>query len=240
MTAYSVRTQWCRPGTPGIPDVSEGSILNITPVPSSRARSPRHHLLVILTALSIIGPAFPRGVGAAEQERIVALGESNSETQRGEVLGFLDASDADCLVTVTVDETVRSMEGVFDVSGVDTAYSSTSLTCPAKGSGIDATTRNIEITPPELYALTLLTAGMSDVQVVIASPVSYCVKKRATPEGFSQTGSSPPSYCPRIWVTISSGRPNARSSCRGSVAESSTVPITTSPLVWTSRCSWPG
>ncbi len=156
----------CRGG----PDVSEGSNVNITSVPSSRARRPRHHLLVVLAALSIIGPALPRGVGAAEQERIVALGESNSDTQRGEVLGFLDASNADRLVSVTVDETVRSMEGVFDVAGIDTAFSSSSLTCPAKGSGIDVKTRNIEIIPPELFALALLTAGMSDVQLAVAAP----------------------------------------------------------------------
>lgn len=125
---------------------------------------------MVLALLAIIVPAAPNAAEAAEQKRIVALGESTSEAQRGEVLGFLQASDSDRLVTVSVDETVGAMEGVFDVSGIDTAYSSTSLTCPAKGSGIDVMTRNIEIFPPELYALALLTAGMSDVQLAVAAP----------------------------------------------------------------------
>ena len=165
---YGVRAGQAR--HPGRPGVLEGSILNSALSSSSHGKPPHHFAIVILAILSIIVPTLPRSVGASEQQRIVALGESNNEVQRGEVLGFLQATDSDQFVTVTVDETVRSMEGVFDVSGVDTAYSSTSLTCPAKGSGIDVMTRNIEIIPPELYALALLTAGMSDVQLAVAAP----------------------------------------------------------------------
>lgn len=59
---------------------------------------------------------------------------------------------------------------MFDLAGIDTAYSSTALTCEPVGTGITVSTRNIEVIPPELYALTLLTAGMSDVQLGVAAP----------------------------------------------------------------------
>jgi hypothetical protein len=80
------------------------------------------------------------------------------------VLRFLDATESDQVVTVTVDETLQAMDGVFDLAGIDTAYSSTALTRDPVGTGITVSTRNIEVIPPELYALTLLTAGMGDVQ----------------------------------------------------------------------------
>ncbi|MGI8403357.1 MAG: DUF1002 domain-containing protein [Thermomicrobiales bacterium] len=101
---------------------------------------------------------------------MVALGESNDESQRAEVLRFLDATESDQVVTVTVDEAVQAMDGVFDLAGIDTAYSSTALTCEPVGTGITVSTRNIEVIPPELYALTLLTAGMSGVQLGVAAP----------------------------------------------------------------------
>lgn len=121
-----------------------------------------------LVVLVLVGVATP--ATATEGVPIVALGESNSETQRAEVLDYLDAANADQMVTVTVGETLRSMDGMFDLSGVDTAYSSTALTCQSHGSGIDVMTRNIEVIPPELYALSLMTAGMSDVRLAVAAP----------------------------------------------------------------------
>lgn len=135
-------------------------------VPSS-ARQQWGHLIVLLI---IIVAALPDAVAATDGAPTVALGESNSQMQRDEVLDILGASSSDQAVTVTVDETVQSMGGVFDVSGIETAYSSTALTCPAEGAGIAVRTRNIELIPPELYALALLTAGMSDVQLAVAAP----------------------------------------------------------------------
>jgi uncharacterized protein YpuA (DUF1002 family) len=126
-------------------------------------------LVVLLSILMIIATA-PGSVGATDGVPIVSLGESNSEVQREEVLDFLDAAHTDQLVTVTVDETIQSMGGVFDVSGIDSAYSSTALTCQAEGVGIAVRTRNIEAIPPELYALALLTAGISDVQLAVDAP----------------------------------------------------------------------
>ncbi len=142
---------------------------------STRFR-PRQHrarygpLSVALALVAFVLAAQTGSVLAAEGVRTVSIGESNSETQRQEILGLLNASAADQEVTVSVAETFQTMEGVFDLAGVDSAYSSTALTCNAEGSGIDVLTRNIEVIPPELYALTLLTAGMSDVQLSVAAP----------------------------------------------------------------------
>ena len=135
-----------------------------------RNRGRQGPLTACLTLVAIILCAQPFAVQAAEGVRTVALGESNSEAQRAEVMAFLNASETDQVVTVTVAETFQAMDGVFELAGVDSAYSSTALTCQSAGSGIDVMTRNIEVIPPELYALALLTAGLSDVELAVAAP----------------------------------------------------------------------
>lgn len=138
---------------------------------SLRRRGGRRTIQITLVVLlAIIGSASPLPGLAIDGTRTVSIGESNTEAQRAEVLELLDAAETDQVVTVTVADTLETMAGVFDLSGVDTAYSSTALTCQAPGSGIDVMTRNIEVIPPELYALALLTAGMSDVQLAVAAP----------------------------------------------------------------------
>jgi uncharacterized protein YpuA (DUF1002 family) len=146
--------------------------VNIDGAPSRRKGGRQDRLLIVFATLAILLSTLPGSAAATttEQARTVAIGESNNQMQRDEILDFLGATDTDQVVTVTVDETVQSMGGVFDVSGIDTAYSSTALSCRPEGSGIEVTTRNIEVIPPELYALALLTAGMSDVELAVAAP----------------------------------------------------------------------
>ena len=149
--------------------LDRGSLLNTT-----RAAWPiwpqLSRLLVLLPLIALMVPAFPDTVAATGQVPIVTLGESNDEGQRAEVMAFLGATHPDQVLTVTVADTVQAMEGVFDVSGIVSAYSSTAVTCERKDSGITVSTRNIKAIPPELYALALLTAGMSNVQLVVAAP----------------------------------------------------------------------
>lgn len=71
----------------------------------------QHRLMAILAMLAITLTALAHPVSAIGQVRIVALGESNDESQRAEVLRFLDATESDRVVTVTVDETVQAMDG---------------------------------------------------------------------------------------------------------------------------------
>jgi uncharacterized protein YpuA (DUF1002 family) len=74
------------------------------------------------------------------------------------------------VTTVTVDETARAMEGIFDTSGITSAYSSTALTCLDQGAGLEVATRNITVVPPALYAMALATAGIDDATLVVAAP----------------------------------------------------------------------
>lgn len=134
-------------------------------------RGIRHRrVLTGVATLAIMVAAHSSPVAATGGAQTITLGESNTEAQRAEVLEYLGAADADQVVIISVGDTLRTMDGVFDMSGVDSAYSSTAMTCDAEGSGIDVMTRNIEVVPPELYALALLTAGMSDVQLGVAAP----------------------------------------------------------------------
>lgn len=109
-------------------------------------------------------------VGAETDERTIAIGESNDSDQRAALLDLFEATDGDRILTVTVDDTKRAMEGIFDLSGVDSAYSSTALTCRTPGTGLEVGTRNIELVPPDLYAMALLTGGVQDATLMVAAP----------------------------------------------------------------------
>lgn len=120
------------------------------------------------SASLIVGPQWQ--AVATEASTTVAIGESNTADQRAELLNVFGVEDSAAVVDVTVEETLTAWAGIFDLSGVDSAYSSTALTCTITGSGVAVSTSNIEIVPPELYALTLVTAGLTDVQLIVAAP----------------------------------------------------------------------
>lgn len=124
--------------------------------------------LLIGIAITICLPAA--SALAADESTIVSIGESNSDAQRAELLDLFEATDATVVIDVTVDETLETWDGLFDLTGVDSAYSSTALTCGPLGTGVDVATSNIEVVPPELYALALVTAGLTDVQLIVAAP----------------------------------------------------------------------
>ena len=124
-------------------------------------------LLVVVFLALILAPADP---AAAETNRIITLGESNSEGQRVELLRFFNATPEDIVATVTVAETRQAMSGVFAMPPIDSAYSSTALTCEPAGSGLDVTTSNIEVVSADLFAMALLTAGIDDATLVVAAP----------------------------------------------------------------------
>lgn len=128
------------------------------------------HALCTLALTFVTILALPLGAVAADAPRVVALGESNDAAERAELLAFFGApADAD-VVPVTVAETLRATGNGFDLSGVDTAYSSAALACAPAGTGVAVVTRNIELVPPALYALALVTAGVTDVRLAVAAP----------------------------------------------------------------------
>jgi uncharacterized protein YpuA (DUF1002 family) len=122
--------------------------------------------LALLAALVVVtsGP-----VGAASW-RSITIGESNDEAERAELLTYFGAGPEEIDAVVTVADTQRAMDGIYDLSGIDSAYSSTSLTCRPQGTGLEVRTRNIEAVTPELYALALVTAGVDDAELIVAAP----------------------------------------------------------------------
>ena len=123
-----------------------------------------------LVASLLTGGTMAVPGAAAEPTTVVAIGESNDEAERAELLDLFGAGDSAPIIDITVDETFQAWAGIFDLTGVDSAYSSVALTCNASQSGIDVTTSNIEVIPPELYALALVTAGLTDAKLVVAAP----------------------------------------------------------------------
>lgn len=135
----------------------------------SRERSLATSLLAALLAL-LVAAVPSGGVAAEEGPTVITVGESNDPAQVAELLAYFGAEDEDAVVTVTVAETAEAMAGIYDLSGVDTAYSSTALTCGERGDGLSVSTRNIEVGTPSLYAMALLTAGIDDATLVVAAP----------------------------------------------------------------------
>lgn len=143
-----------------------------TVTPTALGRTGRRGFAPILaTVLAILtATALPPGAVAQGPVTVVTVGESNSPEQLDELLGYFGVEDADAVVTVSVGDTIAAMDGMYDLSGVDTAYSSTALTCGAPDEGISVTTRNIEVVTPALYAMALLMAGIDDGALVVAAP----------------------------------------------------------------------
>jgi uncharacterized protein YpuA (DUF1002 family) len=105
-----------------------------------------------------------------DPDRVITIGESNTPEQREQLLDIFNADENDRVITITVEQTADAMEGIFDLSGIDTAYSSTALTCRDLGEGLQVTTRNIQQITPGLYAMALVTAGIGDADLMVAAP----------------------------------------------------------------------
>lgn len=103
---------------------------------------------------------------------IVVYGETLSQTQKEEVRKLLDVKDPSKVeeVTVTADDLVRLING----DPRSRMYSSAKITRKEKGEGLvitRVTPDNITEVTDEMYANALLTAGIEDAWVDVASPV---------------------------------------------------------------------
>ncbi|HEV2106667.1 MAG TPA: DUF1002 domain-containing protein [Thermomicrobiales bacterium] len=129
-------------------------------------------VLVIITVAVLAVTVMSPGAGALQEDpdRVITIGESNSPEQREQLLEIFDADENDRVITITVAQTADAMEGIFDLSGIETAYSSTALTCRDLGEGLQVTTRNIQQITPGLYAMALVTAGIGDADLTVAAP----------------------------------------------------------------------
>jgi len=137
--------------------------------PGSAPSARRRVALALLVALLLLA-APAAALGQAPPAPSITIGESNDPAQTAELLAVFGAAADAPFTTVTVAETTATTGAFFDLSGVDTAYSSTALACRPAGSGLDVATRNIELATPALYAMALVTAGVEDASLVVAAP----------------------------------------------------------------------
>ena len=109
---------------------------------------------------------------AAESDTIISLGESNSDAERQELLGYFEADNDAQIDIITVADTRDAMESVIPGFSLSTAYSSAALTCRELGEGLDVTTINISQITPAMYAMALVTAGIGDAKLIVAAPAA--------------------------------------------------------------------
>ncbi|MGI8644430.1 MAG: hypothetical protein ACR2LS_09980, partial [Thermomicrobiales bacterium] len=97
---------------------------------STRLRHEPTRAVVILLVMALLTSVVAVNGLAAKSTRIITIGESNSDAQKDELLDLFNAEDGDEIITVTFNDTVTAMDGIFDMSGFQpVAFSSTALTC---------------------------------------------------------------------------------------------------------------
>ncbi len=135
---------------------------------SERRRTLRRAAGTVLACAFLLNA--PGVVRAEDTSTTITIGESNTDAQVQEILGYFGAEQATPTLTVTLADTQREMDGIFDTSGITSAYSSTALICRTAGSGLDVSTYNITVVTPGLYAMALATAGVDDAELIVAAP----------------------------------------------------------------------
>ncbi|MCD8301170.1 MAG: DUF1002 domain-containing protein, partial [Clostridiales bacterium] len=107
----------------------------------------------------------------------VALGADLSDDQRATVLSLFGITEADLanydVVTVTNTQEHEYLDDYIDSATIGThALSSVLIMEADKGSGITVTTKNINYCTAGMYENALATAGVTDVDVIVAGPFS--------------------------------------------------------------------
>ena len=107
----------------------------------------------------------------------VALGADLTGTQKAKVLELLgvttDELSQDTVVTVTNADEHKYLGTIVDSAQIGTkSISSCKVTAMSKGYGIQVKTHNISYVTADMYENALVTAGMTDAEVVVAAPVS--------------------------------------------------------------------
>lgn len=160
-----------------------------TPPSRHRAASRLVAMAVVLAALVslIANPGYAQTSG-----KTITIGESNDEAQRQELLGYFGATGDDKVEIVGVEETQKAMAKVIPGFNLTTAFSSTALTCRDLGEGIDVTAINITRITPAMYAMALVTAGVGDAELIVASPANAPAEGMTALAGIFQSWQSNP------------------------------------------------
>jgi len=126
-------------------------------------------VLAFVLMLGLGGQVFAAPVG----EQRVAVGANLTSEERAKVYSYFSINEGDVEeITVTISDEKKYLESV-DSSRIGTkSMSSVYIITQKEGSGLDIELYNINWITEEIYRNALITAGITDARVIIASPVS--------------------------------------------------------------------
>ena len=116
-----------------------------------------------------------RSVNIDASKSIIALGADLSAEQRATVLSLMDVTEADLanyqVVTITNDMEHQYLDAYMDASVIGSkSLSSVKITPAESGHGVLVTTKNINYCTTGMYRNALLTAGVSDADILVVGP----------------------------------------------------------------------
>lgn len=116
-----------------------------------------------------------RIVNIDASKSIIALGSDLSAEQRATVLSLMDVTEADLanyqVVTITNDMEHQYLDAYMDASVIGSkSLSSVKITPAESGHGVLVTTKNINYCTTGMYRNALLTAGVSDADILVVGP----------------------------------------------------------------------
>ena len=116
-----------------------------------------------------------RIVNIDASKSIIALGADLSAEQRATVLSLMDVTEADLanyqVVTITNDMEHQYLDAYMDASVIGSkSLSSVKITPAESGHGVLVTTKNINCCTTGMYRNALLTAGVSDADILVVGP----------------------------------------------------------------------
>lgn len=110
-----------------------------------------------------------------EDKPLIALGANLSAEQKQTVLSLMGVSEADLasynVITITNEMEHQYLDSYIDPSVIGTkSLSSVMITPKEKGHGVQVTTQNIGYCTIGMYRNALLTAGISDADIMVVGP----------------------------------------------------------------------
>lgn len=131
-------------------------------------------LLIILTVLFCTG-LFSIDAEAKENQIVVALGADLTSEQRATVLSLMEISEQQLseyeVVYITNAQEHQYLDQYLSSSVIGSkSLSSVILKKGSAGSGVKVTTKNINYCTTGMYRNALLTAGVQDVEIIVAAP----------------------------------------------------------------------
>lgn len=116
-----------------------------------------------------------RIVNIDASKSIIALGADLSAEQRATVLSLMDVTEADLanyqVITITNDMEHQYLDAYMDTSVIGSkSLSSVKITPAESGHGVLVTTKNINYCTTGMYRNALLTAGVSDADILVVGP----------------------------------------------------------------------